>query len=123
MDVRALMAQAVRCNEQRTAIVHGSRRLSFAEAWNRGLRLANGLLDLGLQPGDRVAVLEDNCVEASDLFQACAIANLVRVPLYARNAAGAHLHMMRQTSCTAAVVSGRYAAEIDAIKEGLAELR
>jgi len=123
MEVRSLMAQAVRYHAHRTAIVHGSRRLRFDEAWRRGVRLANGLLAAGLRPGDRVAVLEDNCVEASDLFQACAIANLVRVPLYARNSTDAHRHMMEHTGCKAAVVSARYAPEIASIRTALPELR
>ena len=62
MDVRALMAQAVRVYGGRPAIVHGDRRLTFAQAWDRGCRLANALLALGLRPGDRVASLEDNCI-------------------------------------------------------------
>ena len=48
--------------------------------WDRGTRLSSGLLALGLQPGDRVGVLEDNSIEAADLFAGAAIANLVRVP-------------------------------------------
>lgn len=119
MDVRALMAQAVRCNGDRIAVIHGDRRLTFDQAWERGIRLANGLRDLGLQPGDRVAVLEDNCIEAADFIQACAIANLVRVPLYARNAPEAHQHMIGHTGCKAIVVSSQYAHEIEAIRADL----
>jgi acyl-CoA synthetase (AMP-forming)/AMP-acid ligase II len=123
MDVKALMAQAVRSNGDRIAIVHGERRLTFNEAWERGVRLANALLALGLAPGDRVAVLEDNCIEAADFIQACAIANLVRVPLYARNAPEAHQHMIGHTGCKAVVVSADYAPEIEAIRRDLPEVR
>ena len=70
--------------------MHNDIRLTFAQAWERGARLANGLLVMGLKPGDRVGVLGDNSVEAADLFQAAAIANLVRVPLYPRNGRPAH---------------------------------
>ena len=38
--------------------------------------MANALIDLGLEPGDRVGVLEDNSVEAVDFFLGAAIANL-----------------------------------------------
>jgi acyl-CoA synthetase (AMP-forming)/AMP-acid ligase II len=122
MDVRALMAQAVRCNGHRIAVIHGDRRLTFNQAWDRGVRLANGLLALGLVPGDRVAVLEDNSIEAADFIQACAIANLVRVPLYARNAPEAHQHMISHTGCKAVVVAGHYAAEIEALRGVLPEV-
>jgi acyl-CoA synthetase (AMP-forming)/AMP-acid ligase II len=123
MDVRALMAQAARCNAERIAIIHGERQLTFSEAWERGIRLANGLLALGLKPRDRVAVLEDNGIEAADFIQACAIANLVRVPLYARNAPDAHEHMMAHTGCKAVVVSSHYAHELMGISTNLPALQ
>jgi len=85
MDVRTLMRRTVWFNRDREAIVAGEHRLSFQQAWDRGVRLANALLALGLKPGDRVGVLEDNCVEAADFYLAGAIANLVRVPMYPRN--------------------------------------
>ena len=71
------MAQAAKLNSKRLAVIHGNRRLSFAEAWERGSRLANALLALGLEPGDRVGVLEDNSIEAQDFFAATAIATTV----------------------------------------------
>lgn len=115
MDVTGLMRQAAHYNARRTAIVHGDRRLTYAEAWDRGVRMANGLLRLGLQPGDRVAVLEDNSVEAQDFFAGAAIAGLVRVPLYARNSAESHEHMIGHTDCRAVVVSANYAADLEPI--------
>jgi acyl-CoA synthetase (AMP-forming)/AMP-acid ligase II len=113
------MAQAARYHADRTAIVHGAVRLTFAEAWTRGVRLANALIALGLKPGDRIASLEDNSLAAADLIQACAIANLVRVPLYARNALDAHTHMITNTGCRAVVVAADYAEDIVAIRDRL----
>jgi len=100
----------------RLAIVAGEARLSFAQAWTRGLRMANALLGLGLTPQDRVGVLEDNCLEASDFFLGAAIANLVRVPLYPRNSRAAHVHMLGHTGCRALIVSQKYAAELEGIR-------
>ena len=91
------MAQAATLNARRTAVIHGDRRLTFEEAWRRGIQLANALLALELHPGDRVGVLEDNSIEAQDFFAGATIAGLVRVPLYARNSAEAHTHMLAHT--------------------------
>jgi len=123
MDVRGLMRRTVLYNADREAVVHGSRRLSFAEAWSRGLRLANGLLALGLEPGDRVGVLEDNSVEAADIFLGAAAANLVRVPLYPRNRREAHVHMLGHTGCRALVVSEKYAHEVAGLETELSALQ
>jgi acyl-CoA synthetase (AMP-forming)/AMP-acid ligase II len=116
VDVRSLMRRSARFHAGYEAIVHGDRRFTFAEAWRRGLRLANALLGLGLGPGDRVGVLEANSVEAVDFFCGTAAANLVRVPLYPRNARGAHVHMLAHTGCRALVVSGHLAHEVDGIR-------
>lgn len=122
MDVRTLMRRAAHHYSDREAIVHNETRLTFAEAWERGVRLANGLLALGLTPGDRVGVLEDNSIEAADLFQAAAIANLVRVPLYPRNGRTAHLHMLGHTNCRAVLVSENHAHELDGLQQELPDL-
>ena len=67
---------------------------------------------MGLSHGDRVAVLEDNSIEAQDFFLGCAIAGLVRVPLYARNSVESHAHMINQTGTKACIVSKKYESEI-----------
>jgi acyl-CoA synthetase (AMP-forming)/AMP-acid ligase II len=85
--------------------------------------MANALLGLGLQPGDRVGVLEDNSIEAQDFFAGAAIAGLVRVPLYARNSAESHEHMLGHTSCRAVVVAEKYREEIESLVPNLPELR
>ena len=122
MDVRGLMRQSAEFNAKRLAIVHGERRLSFAEAWERGLRVANGLLALGLRPGDRVAVLEDNSVDAQDFFAGTAAAGLVRVPLYARNSAESHAHMAGHTGCRALIVAEKYLPDVSGLGAELPDL-
>jgi acyl-CoA synthetase (AMP-forming)/AMP-acid ligase II len=122
VDVTGLMRQSAQFNSKRLAIVHGDVELTFAEAWNRSVRMANGLLALGLRPGDRVGVLEDNSVEAQDFFAGAAIAGLVRVPLYARNSPESHHHMLSHTGCRALVVAEQYVADVAALTETLPDL-
>jgi acyl-CoA synthetase (AMP-forming)/AMP-acid ligase II len=111
------MRRAAEFNADCLAIVSGDRSLTFREAWGRGLRFANAMLALGLEAGDRVAVLEDNCFEASDFFLGTAAANLVRVPLYRRNSREAHGHMLRNTGCRAIVVSAEYLHEVEGLEK------
>jgi acyl-CoA synthetase (AMP-forming)/AMP-acid ligase II len=104
------------------AVRYRDRVLTFTEAWNRGLRVANGLLDLGLRPGDRVAVLEDNTLEAQDSFAGTAAAGLVRVPLYARDSRSAHAHNMRHTDCCALVVDENHLPAVAGLVDELPAL-
>lgn len=122
MDVRSLMRRSAMFNQHREAVVAGDRRLTYGEAWDRAVRLANGLLDFGLQAGDRIGVLEDNTVEAQDVFAGAAAANLVRVPLYARNSLEAHAHMLDHTQVKVLIVAERYAAGVAHLVDELPHL-
>ena len=58
-----------------------TRSLTF-RAWNdRSCKLANSLVGLGLEKGDRIAVLAYNCLEWMEIFAAVAKAGLVVVPI------------------------------------------
>ena len=62
--------------------VPNGRRLSFAQLEERANRLAHGLRDeLGIAPGERVAILSTNAAEIAETFFACAKAGLVAMPL------------------------------------------
>jgi acyl-CoA synthetase (AMP-forming)/AMP-acid ligase II len=104
MNVTDLMRRTVGFHCDRLCTIHGERRVTFGEQWQRACRLANALIAGGLRPGDRIGVLEANCIEAADFFLGAAIANLVRVPLYPRNGREAHGHMLGHTDCRAVVV-------------------
>ncbi|MGH1493331.1 MAG: class I adenylate-forming enzyme family protein [Acidimicrobiales bacterium] len=130
MDVRTLMRRSAQFHSQYPAVVEAgsasegrpARRLTYGEAWSRGLRLANALGELGLTPGDRIGVLEDNTLESVDFFCGTAAANLVRVPLYPRNGRDAHRHMLDHTDCRALVVSQSHAAAVDGIENEVESL-
>lgn len=113
MNIRDMMRRSATYHRNQLAIISGDRRLTYQEAWERGLRMANLLLSLGLEPGDRVGSLEDNTIEAVDFFLGTAIANLVRVPLYARNARSSHQYMLDHTGCKAVVVAEKYADQLE----------
>lgn len=112
MDVPSMMRQATTLNRDRIAIVTEDTTLTFGEMWTRGVRLANALIELGVRPGDRVGGLEDNNLGAADLFLGAAIAGAVRVPLYARNSAESHAHMVGQTGTSVVLTDLAYADSV-----------
>ncbi len=80
-----------RLSPDRIAIVDGDdgRRWTYAELDERANRVANWLRDVaGLQPGDVVACLSRNRVEAVDLYLACGKAGYILAPLSQRLGAG-----------------------------------
>lgn len=122
MDVPSLMRQAAQMNRNRCAIRFEGRRVTYAEAWDRGVRVANALIALGVRPGDRVAAVEDNSLSAADLYLGAAIAGAVRVPLYARNSRSSHLAMMRNTGCKVVFAEAHYAASVAGAEADLPDL-
>lgn len=122
MNIRDMMRRSATFHRDQLAIIAGEHRLTYAQAWERGLRMANLLLSLGLKPGDRVGSLEDNTLEAVDFFLGAAIANIVRVPLYARNARSSHMAMLEQTQCKAVVVAEKYADQLEGMNNEIPNL-
>jgi acyl-CoA synthetase (AMP-forming)/AMP-acid ligase II len=106
------MRQAARHYADREAVVDGERRATFAEAWRRGCRMANALLDLGLKPGDRIGVLDENSLGAADGVLGATIANVARVSLYARNSREAHAYMLGHTGCRVLLVDEHLADRV-----------
>jgi acyl-CoA synthetase (AMP-forming)/AMP-acid ligase II len=117
VDVPSLMRQAVALNRRRIAIIAEDRELTFEQMWARGVQLANGLRALGVQPGDRVAGVEDNNLGAADLFLGAAIAGAVRVPMYARNSAEAHAAMVEQTGARVVLSDVSYAGSVAGLEQ------
>lgn len=62
------------------AIVHDHGEISYAQFWERSVRIANALLARGLRKGDRVALFAQNCPEYLESYIGLQLAGLVAVP-------------------------------------------
>ncbi|MCH8863360.1 MAG: AMP-binding protein [Proteobacteria bacterium] len=84
MNLGLIPAKYAALDPGRTAVVDipNQRRITFGELESRVNRLASGLLaGLGLERGDRVAILAKNSIEYFELFYACGLIGLVVQPL------------------------------------------
>src|ERR1039458_2655955 len=81
MDVGTLVTRAAHRFPDRIAVDGPGRSLTFAELAGRVVRLANALLAMGLQPGDRVLDLQSNSVSYLETDLAIRAAGLVRAAL------------------------------------------
>ena len=95
------------------------RALSYAEWDARASRLANALLRLGLQPGDRVALLAYNCVEWLEIYAALARAGLVAVPINFRLKGPEVAYIVQHSEARAFIVQDDLCAAVDGIREEL----
>ena len=100
------------------ALTHGQRpatRIRVGEGWSvqtyeelgsRARRLAARLIDLGLQPGDRVGLFAPNLPEWTLVDLACLTAGLVVVPLYPTSTTDQAVHILADAGCRLLFVDG-----------------
>jgi acyl-CoA synthetase (AMP-forming)/AMP-acid ligase II len=83
-SVWAMIAEAAARNPDGEALISGERRISWRDVVEQSARIASGFHRLGLQPGDRIAMLLGNRVEFVLTMFAAANAGLVTVLLSTR---------------------------------------
>ena len=71
----------------KVAVVDGERSFSWRELGDRSARLAGAMQDLGMAPGDRVAMLANNCHQYAEYYYGVPWGGGVFVPLNYRLAA------------------------------------
>jgi long-chain acyl-CoA synthetase len=81
------------------------RPLSWTEAADAVSRLARGLALLGIEPGDRVALVSENRPEWVVADLAIMSAGAVTVPAYVTNTVEDHRHILGNSGARAAIVS------------------
>lgn len=72
-------------NADRTFLKHGNKQLSYAEADAQVDALSAGLIDLGLEPGSRLAILLPNLPEFVLTLFAASRSGLIAVPISTRH--------------------------------------
>ena len=80
------LRRAVQVAPERAAVRFEDVELTYAQTWDRCQRVAGALLALGLERGDRVAVVAQNSHRSLELYQAVPGAGLALVPLNHRHA-------------------------------------
>jgi len=80
MDIGNLIARHARYRPDHTAFVIADKRFSFRELNAAVNRLANALIGLGIEKGDKVATVLNNCAELVFAYWAAAKTGIVIVP-------------------------------------------
>jgi acetyl-CoA synthetase len=84
----------------------GERRtLTFAELSRDVTRLAEGLVALGVEPGDRVAIYMPMCPEVAVASHACAHVGAVQVPIFSGFAAPAVLQRLQASEAKVVITA------------------
>ncbi len=96
----------------RTAVVDATRAWTYRELCDDAGGLAAALTALGVAPGDRVALLADNCGRWLVAAGAVARAGAVLVPVGTRLQAGEIDHILADSGATAAIVDAAFVPRV-----------
>ncbi len=127
MDVPLLvddfLRRPVELYPDKTAIVDGSERLTYAE-WNRRAnRLSRALVAAGVRAGDRVCILSPNSHYFLESFYAASAIGAILVPLNYRLLAADHEYILRHAGVRLAIVDAAYAPVVEEIRARLPRVR
>jgi acyl-CoA synthetase (AMP-forming)/AMP-acid ligase II len=110
--VHEFVGYAVSRFGERPALVHGDHTVSYDQMWDRSSRLATGLRDLGVRPGDRVVALMNNRSEWAEVDNAVAMIEATRGRLNARDSVREFAWVLRDLEPAAVVTGPEFTATI-----------
>lgn len=114
-SIAARVAEVARRHPERVAIVADDRRIRYAEFWDEATRFAQALRSRGLQPGDRVAILLPNRIEAAVACYGCWLAGGIAAPLNAQARARDFEAWLRHADARHIVYEHSHGDALDAI--------
>ncbi len=118
-DIGRLVSQTARRYGERTAFVHGDIRLSFLEAGERIIRLANAMTDLGVKPYDCVGLVSGNCHQFVEIFFARYILGVIELSPSPRVGPEEWAHMFNENQTQVVFVSADYLDQLLSVRDKL----
>ncbi len=103
-----MLRNCVARHPEKTAIVHGSTRMSYATLYEKTLSAAGFLQNAGLRKGDRIGLLLNKSPDAIVAFLGGALAGGVVFPVDSKQLTAHIRHLIRLTSPAALIVSETY---------------
>lgn len=100
----------------RPAIVFGDQIRTYGELRDRARRVGDGLIGIGIEPGDRVAVLSANRLEYFEIELGISRARGIMVPLNWRLRAGELATLLRRAGAATILVEDRFLATVNELR-------
>ena len=120
--IPALLEMQARHYEPKTLLRVGEVSKSYKEMPESVGRLAGALANLGVERGDRVAVLSHNRMEMLELFLACAWMGAIFVPLNTALRGVQLTHQLRDSGSSVLVTDASLEENLHTVEDSLPEL-
>jgi acyl-CoA synthetase (AMP-forming)/AMP-acid ligase II len=119
MELSAIIKRGSREHPDQPAVRCEGGAQTYAELYERSCRLANALGTLGIEPGERVATLGDNCLQSIEQMSGLALGGFVRSSLYTHNAPESNQYLLDLVEASALLIQRKH---YDAIAPRLGEV-
>jgi crotonobetaine/carnitine-CoA ligase len=116
-----LMRTNARRRPDRHAVRSAEESFTYRELYDAAARMAGGLREAGVRPGDRVLTMLDNSAEWAVAFVALSFAGAVSVPINTMHRGNILSHVVRDSGATTAIVDAPHLATLAAFDEGRLE--
>ncbi|MCF8130873.1 MAG: AMP-binding protein, partial [Deltaproteobacteria bacterium] len=123
MNVGQFLTKSARIFPEKPALVHGQKKLSYAQFNARVNRLANALCKLGIQKGDRVAILQYNYPETLESIFACFKMGCGAVPINFRLHPNECAFIIDHSQAKAVILSPEFNQAVLEIKDRIPHAR
>ena len=123
MNLSMLLTKTARRLPDKTALVHGSKQLTYAQFNVRANRMANALRKLGIRPGDNVAILQYNAPEFFETLFACFKAGCGTVPINFRLHPKEFAFIIDHSQAKAVILSAEFNTSIIEVRKSIPAAR
>ncbi|MEV6773248.1 long-chain fatty acid--CoA ligase [Nocardia sp. NPDC051030] len=110
LSLASILAEPARRRPDHIALIEGTQRITFAELWRQAREQAAALMELGVRPGDRVALMGPNTVDFPRAYFAILAAGATVVPVHLLLTAGEAEYVLRDSAATLLVCHEQVAA-------------
>ncbi|WP_405135816.1 long-chain-fatty-acid--CoA ligase [Nocardia sp. NBC_01388] len=82
LSLASILAEPARRRPDHLALIEGAQRITFADLWRQAREQAGALIELGVRPGDRVALMGPNTADFPRAYYAILAAGATVVPVH-----------------------------------------
>lgn len=118
-----ILKRAVKLYPEKTAVIDGSLRFSYAQVQKRVNRVVHAVHGLGISPGGRVAVLDYNTYRYMELYFGMAASGRVLSPLNTRLNAEEYIYILKDSEAEALIFHADFKPIADQIRKSVSTLK
>jgi acyl-CoA synthetase (AMP-forming)/AMP-acid ligase II len=119
MDMWSIMKRGFMYRPDRDCVIFGEQRVTYREFEARLNRLVNLLYGLGLEKGDRISVLSENSMTATEAMIGVEKSGMVWAPLNFRHVPAEHVYHLNNAGSKAVIMQQQFAEGIASVRDEL----